>query len=324
MVSVIVPVYNVEKYLARCLDSLLNQTVDDYEIICVDDCGTDSSSEILLEYELKNPNKIQLVHNLHNIGLGPAREEGLKIAKGDYVMFVDSDDYVKPDYVEKYLNEMLASPVDILAGGYIRDIDGHLVVHKISDSEWSTLTYAISCAKMFRKSFLEKNDIQFLKIDCGEDIYFSLCCFYYGAIVRSFDYQGYFYYLNRSSITGSMNHRKNHEQMMNNLFETFIEKHDLSVLSDDRQQMIEYTYLANMLNSLLVFNKGCGSKEMKKKYVYFKKNLTSKFPNYKRNPYVGFFKPKDQTVKIRLGVGVSMRLDRYGMFEPLLKIVSYL
>ena len=86
MVSVIVPVYNVEKYLARCLDSLLNQTVDDYEIICVDDCGTDSSSEILLEYELKNPNKIQLVHNLHNIGLGPAREEGLKIAKGDYVM----------------------------------------------------------------------------------------------------------------------------------------------------------------------------------------------------------------------------------------------
>lgn len=91
-VSIIVPIYNVEPYLRQCLDSLVNQTYKNIEIICVDDGSTDASSEILTEYALKS-SKVRVIRQ-ENSGLSAARNVGFSFATGKYVMYVDSDDWI--------------------------------------------------------------------------------------------------------------------------------------------------------------------------------------------------------------------------------------
>lgn len=93
-VSIIVPIYNVEKYLNKCVDSLINQTLKEIEIILVDDGSKDSSGLIADSYAEKDK-RITVIHQC-NAGLGPARNSGMKVASGEYIGFVDSDDWVKP------------------------------------------------------------------------------------------------------------------------------------------------------------------------------------------------------------------------------------
>src|SRR5699024_6015694 len=95
-VSVIVPVYNSELYLKDCLDSLVNQTLKDLEIIIVDDASTDKSLKIIMEYKNKYPNIIKVFQNEQNKGQGASRNVGLSLATGEYIGFLDSDDYVIP------------------------------------------------------------------------------------------------------------------------------------------------------------------------------------------------------------------------------------
>ncbi len=113
LVSVIIPVYNVEKYLARCLDSVLAQTYRTLEIICVNDGSLDHSDEILAAYALRDE-RVRIVTQA-NRGLSGARNAGLDVATGDWVMFVDSDDWIPPDAVEGFLQVAEASGAAVVA-----------------------------------------------------------------------------------------------------------------------------------------------------------------------------------------------------------------
>ena len=114
-VSVIIPVFNTEKYLTKCLDSVCNQTLSDIEIICVDDCSTDNSLNILKEYASKD-NRIKLIEFKENKGAAVARNTGIIEAKGEYVGFIDSDDYVDLDFYEKLYNIGVCENADISKG----------------------------------------------------------------------------------------------------------------------------------------------------------------------------------------------------------------
>lgn len=111
--SVLVPVYNVEKYLKNCLDSILNQTYEDYEIILVDDGSTDKSGNICDEYKRKNPDVINVVHK-KNAGLLLARRTAIKMAKGDYIVNCDSDDFLEKNALEKIANIISEYNPDII------------------------------------------------------------------------------------------------------------------------------------------------------------------------------------------------------------------
>ena len=115
-VSIIVPVYNVEKYLRQCLDSLINQTLQEIEIICVDDGSTDNSSNILSDYAQKDSRII--VHRQENQGLANARNAGLKLANGEYIGFLDSDDFVDIDFFEKLYQAASSDNADIARALY--------------------------------------------------------------------------------------------------------------------------------------------------------------------------------------------------------------
>ncbi|MBE6649559.1 MAG: glycosyltransferase family 2 protein [Ruminococcaceae bacterium] len=107
-VSVIIPVYNVEKHLARCIESLINQKFDDYEIIVVNDGSTDNSPQICDEYARKS-DLVKVIHK-QNGGVSSARNAGIDSAVGEYIMFVDSDDYVTDDYISTMYECQIANP----------------------------------------------------------------------------------------------------------------------------------------------------------------------------------------------------------------------
>lgn len=115
-ISVIVPVYKVEKYLNRCVDSILNQTFKDFECILIDDGSPDKCGEICDEYS-KQDSRVKVIHQI-NQGLGPARNSGLKIATGQYICFVDSDDWVEPDYLKIMEKHIRQNDVDIVMSSY--------------------------------------------------------------------------------------------------------------------------------------------------------------------------------------------------------------
>lgn len=123
-ISVIVPVHNTEKFLGRCLDSLISQTVEDIEFILIDDASTDKSKEILTSYQKKYPNKIKLIRLDKNQGAAVARNKGLEVATGAYIGFVDSDDYIYPLMYEKLLERLESTGADIARTNYIKHIFG--------------------------------------------------------------------------------------------------------------------------------------------------------------------------------------------------------
>ncbi len=114
-VSVIIPVYNAEKYLKKCLDSACGQTLKEIEIICVNDCSPDSSLEILNEYASKD-NRIKIIDFKENKGASAARNAGLKIACGEYISFIDSDDYISLNFLELLYNKAIDTNSDIIKG----------------------------------------------------------------------------------------------------------------------------------------------------------------------------------------------------------------
>lgn len=319
-VSIIIPVYNVEQYLGRCLDSLLEQSFEDIEIICINDMSPDDSEKILSEYAGRYPDKITVLKNEENLGPGRSRTKGIEIARGEYIMFVDSDDYVAKDYVSTYLEH--AEAFDVVVGGYTKDIHGRLVVHTVPDSAWSILTYPIGCAKLFRKDFIVRNHIDFSDIRCGEDIFFSLSVFYCKARYRVIDYAGYYYYYNEKSTTSTLSYDKKHEEFVSGIYDRFLEKYDINAVSEKRRRAIEYNYVANMINALITYGHGCGIRLMREKYEFFMRDLKEKFPDYRSNPCFGILKPKGQTLKIRLGVGVTMGLHRLRLDRLMFYVIS--
>ncbi|MGN0496587.1 MAG: glycosyltransferase family 2 protein [Lachnospiraceae bacterium] len=321
-VSIIIPVYNVEPYLRRCLDSIVNQTFDSYEIICVNDCSPDNSQFILDEYSGKYPDRIRVLVNEENIGAAKSRERGIADSRGSYLMFIDSDDYIANDYIEVYYSAICKDDLDVVVAGYTKDIDGKLIKHIVADSQWSLVTYAIGCAKMYRKQFIVDHHIEFPDIRCGEDIYFCMSLFYHNPKYAILDYTGYYYYYNRKSTTSTIDYEKKHEEFVAKIYSMFLEKHDLSRVNKNTYEVIEYSYLANMVNALITYGRGGGIHRMKNKYKFFKQDLIEKFPDYRKNSFVGIFKPKGQTVKIRLGVGVTMTLEKIGLDRMIYYIIS--
>lgn len=117
--SIVAAVYNLEQYLPRCLDSLVNQTLQEIEILCVDDGSTDSAPTIIEEYGKKYPDKIKVFHK-DNGGEFTTRNYGLERASGEYVTFVDTDDYVEPDWAEKLYKAAKENNADIAVCAFER------------------------------------------------------------------------------------------------------------------------------------------------------------------------------------------------------------
>lgn len=194
LISVIVPIYKVEKYLNRCVDSLLNQTFTDFELILVDDGSPDNCGRICDEYAEKD-NRIHVIHK-ENGGLSDARNAGLNYATGEYIVFVDSDDFVEPDLLEKAYNT-IKNGYDIVSYGFnVIGVDGNIstITHMEAGKEFrfekqtDYLNFILrifmnfgvgweAVSRIYRRDIIEKYGLRFEDNSriFAEDMYFNLC-----------------------------------------------------------------------------------------------------------------------------------------------------
>ncbi|MFI3327563.1 MAG: glycosyltransferase family 2 protein [Rikenellaceae bacterium] len=190
-VSIIIPVYNTEKYLRECLDSIVGQTLQEIEVVCVNDGSTDGSLEILKEYAAKDSRII--IVDKENEGAGESRNKGLAVAKGDAVIFFDSDDYMEPSALEVMYKALMRDVSDLVVCRSMEiDEDGaalgpinYSVKSNLIDgkSKFSPLDYASHIFqifvgwpwdKLYRRSFIIDSGLQFQNLRNSEDTFFIL------------------------------------------------------------------------------------------------------------------------------------------------------
>lgn len=213
-VSVIVPVYNVEEYIQECLDSLVKQTLDEIEIICVNDGSTDNSLKILNEYASKYP-KIKVI-NRENHGVSAARNAGVKASIGKYIAFVDSDDWVDYDFFEKLFMSAENKNASIAAGGIVRT-KGEKRKINISYNEEKLFTniqdkikicnipkYCYVWNKIYKRKELEMNNIEFVEGINFEDVRFTIRAIYFLKKLVTVPETNYYYRKRKGSIVKTL------------------------------------------------------------------------------------------------------------------------
>lgn len=221
-VSVIVPVYNVEKYLAECLDSILSQEFDSMEIICVEDGSSDNSLKIL-EFFSQKYTQIKVIKHNKNRGLAAARNTGLKCATGKYVLFVDSDDLLARNALNVLYKEAEHKNVDVVYFDIMKFYDSILNCEEISKTIWNSFDGIYkgreffcmtmkndeyrceACRQFIRREFLLEHKICFLDSILHEDILFSFCTLMEVQKVSVLRAKLYYYRQRENSITKTKN-----------------------------------------------------------------------------------------------------------------------
>lgn len=220
LLSVIVPIYNVATTLDRCLLFLINQSFDSIEIICIDDCSTDKSRDIIFSYQNKYPEKIIYAKTNVRCGPGEARNHGLALARGRYVGFVDGDDWVDSSLYSVVMDQVLMQDADIAVFGvkneygnpsssharyvypHINCIDQDFALRLLTRTHDNNVFISpMVCQKVYRRSFLQEHSISFHSSSYFEDDLFSFRCFLYKSKIIIVPGVYYHYYQRSDSIT---------------------------------------------------------------------------------------------------------------------------
>lgn len=214
-VSVIIPVYNVQEYLGFCLDSVCSQTLKDIEIICIDDGSTDKSGKILAEYAAKDPRFI--IIKQENKGQSAARNAGIKKAKGEYLSFVDSDDWINDIFLEKLYTAAVNENVDVCGCGFKRVKSGREKVSLKFDSlKKATTLHEKFCLfdmprhnyvwnKIYRRDMIIQHQLWFAEGRYYEDMPWSSDVMEKSQLAIAVPDAWYFYRYNLTSIVNVSN-----------------------------------------------------------------------------------------------------------------------
>lgn len=219
LISIIVPCYNVEKYIDRCFDSIAKQTIglDKLLVIFIDDCSTDSTWKHLENIEKKHPDSVIIIHLDENGRQGRARNIGMQYVTTKYVTFLDSDDFVDSEMYEILYTPMLSGNYDLTMCGYWRD-DGKIDYdiwpkhegigdrHFVIDTSDKRKTFiccmsmgTITCAKLYKTDFILENNIFYVEGYTYEDHMFMLLLYLYAKDILIIDNRCYHYYVNEQS-----------------------------------------------------------------------------------------------------------------------------
>ena len=284
-VSVIVPVYNNELYLKKCIDSLLNQdTKYKYEIIAINDGSTDKSLEILKSYGKKI-----IVIDKENTGPGDTRNVGIKRARGKYIMFADSDDYVTNNFIDKMLSTLIKEKADIVICDFYRVINDKIfhqnkgkagTYYKGKINEVLLMEFH-SVNKIFKKEYF--NNLLYPKGMFFEDVAFIPKLLLKADKIVKIDDPLYYYRYNEKGTTNVINFTNYDLYTATNMLEE-------DFYNNGYKDEIEYLYINGILVDLLI--KIIKSKDPKKqeKFEKIRKEIIDKYPKWYKNKYIKRFK----------------------------------
>lgn len=297
--SIIVPVYNMaaDGKLNFCLDSLINQTITDYEIIAVDDCSTDNSLDILKEYESKYPGKFRAIHSPVNKRQGGAKNIGIREAKGEWIGFIDSDDWITPDFYERLLRRAAETGADIVGCDYSR-VDHHtfevgIVEHNNKPEQSGVLDHekrkslildvGSLVIKIYKRQFILENELFFPEHIFYEDNAVGKS---YVILNKHFEYIDeplYYYYQHGDSTVHTFSESRCEDRM--SAARIMIEQAKKFGYYDEFLPELEYTFtVLHYINTLFTYMVGVRPTKLS----YVKKmgdELRAYFPDFQKNAY---------------------------------------
>ena len=293
MISVIIPIYNVEKYLGKCLDSIIKQTYTNLEILLINDGSTDSSGTICDEYAKKD-SRIRVIHQT-NKGLSGARNKGLDEAKGDYIGFIDSDDIISPEFYKILHKNLVETDSDISLCNFhsftdIKEINVNVNKNYFKSITYNgadfiesfrykndTVRYVIVCNKLYKKKIW--NNLRFpVDVRISEDEYVWYKCFYKSNRIIEIDLMLYYYFKRDDSIT-------------NRVYQEYSFKKEISYIKalEERIEFCKSNNLTKFLNNTLIYK----YKFLRKLYITTPQNKVPEFIRieiYKNIKYIPYTK----------------------------------
>jgi glycosyltransferase involved in cell wall biosynthesis len=281
LVSVIIPAYNSEKYIEKCLDSVINQTYKNIEIIIVNDCSPDNVEEIITKYKQKD-SRIIYLKNKVNMGVGPTRNKGIDNAKGKYLYFLDSDDYILPNCIEELYNAINEEDsFSCTTIGY-KNIDGKITTFSRSKEELMLLEYPSVCIRLFNKDIIDSADIRFSNLRIGEDLEFVFKLLMYNDKVSFIEIPLFTYVIHNDSSIRTYNKTQIDVLKVLDNIEEYAKKINCY---DKFYEIIEYVNVSHILVGAIKRIKSFDNydKEDIQKCI---DSVINKYPNWKKNKYV--------------------------------------
>ena len=311
-VTIIIPVYNSEKYIGRCLDSIVNQSFKDIDILVINDGSTDKSKEIVEEYQSKYRN-IKLI-NQDNIGVAKTRNKAIKLIDTKYIMFIDNDDYIDSDYIETYINKIEETNADIVMGGYKRvNVDKKILFKQnLLDTNWSKYIVMAPWAKIYNREFLVKNNIEFLDYGIGEDVYFNLVAFAKNPKIQIIDYIGYNWFFNTKSVSNTSQRGLSKDIDIRVLLDKILIEYD------KKDELIEYYFVRYFVWYMLFSGKKSSSKNFIEYYNVCKRWFKENKISSSITPLS--YKLKGESLKNRIIVGTFLLIDKLHFMKIFSKI----
>lgn len=319
-VSVIIPVFNSEKYLKKCLDNIINQTLEDIEIILIDDGSKDNSLDIIKKYSEKHDNI--KYKSKKNEGQAIARNLGIEMATGEFISFVDSDDYIETTMLEKLYKVAKKNKSDIVICDYIEEYENKqiprnsLYINADTLQKQYILCIAGPCSKIIKTSIFKENNIRFLENNIYEDLAIIPALALYTSKISYFNEPLYHYVIRQNSTMQQTKYNKKLESIFN-VMEYVYNQFDGKGYDEE----IEFIYINHLLYA------GCGrflrypnTDEMTNKII---NTINSKYPNWKENKYF-----KEQSRAYRVICKTFMRnkpfeLKLYKFFRKLKNRTNY-
>lgn len=299
-ISVIVPVYNVEKWLQRCIDSILGQTYKDFELILVDDGSSDNSGAICDDYAKKD-GRIKVIHK-DNGGVSSARNVGIDSSAGEYIMFVDSDDSIDSAMLENMLLGLNDS-VDLVISSIEMIINNKNYVYVVSDgvkssseflSDYCNEKFPKICfcgpvCKLYKKEIIDRYNLRFnVELNLGEDTYFNFSYIQYCAEVFTISKPYYFYFRENVNSLFSKFQKNTHEQSAT-VFDFSLWVMQKMKINQDLLEKYKYNHVRSLIGYLI---KAYMTSD-KKTFLYYLKQLST--DKYLKK-YYKHFPVKEKTV----------------------------
>lgn len=322
--SIIIPVYNAEKTLSYCLDSILNQTYKEFEIILINDGSKDKSQKVIDDYKKKYP-KIIRSYSQKNSGIATTRNNGIKYAKGKYLFFIDNDDYIDKNYIETFTKNIEEMECDVLIGGYRRVTEeGKLLYQKQPiNTPWSKYMFITPWGRIYKKDSLIRNNISFLNLNIGEDVGLNINV-NLKLKVKTLPYTGYNWVDKKSSTSNTLHKgiKKNVDFIP--LLEEITRISESTKVSFEEKVLFEYFIIKTSVYYILHSGGKTNFTLLKAEKDKIFKLVKENYPEYKSNKNISLSRPHGETFSTRIIVWIYILLQKLHLENAFLWVYSKL
>lgn len=324
-VSVVIPVYNSEKYVEKCIQSVMAQTLSELEIIIINDGSTDESGRILRELTQKD-SRIVLLEQA-NQGVAAARNQGVEKATGKYITFVDGDDYLQEDYIELMYNLAEKETLDMVICGLTYVDEGGKELNRVvpgvykclENEEWTFRVSAV-CSHLYRRELWKRYDVKFQSGERGEDMPVSL---FFAAIcprINTLPEGGYYYVQHASSAIHNFKGLEKYSLPYKGLENTLTRVNKIGI--QNSQEFYELFVMRIFATCLFQLAPGASYEKTKELCDYISCTVNTYFPAYWKNSKAKLSAKVDIPFTQKAAVKVLMLLLKTKLLKPFGRLIS--